>query len=108
MSTVTEYVEQLKTDINWKYVVKAARENVQIAADRQRLGYHLLGSVFSLTPSGKYYMPWCSNFTEEEAEEDERWYEALDRVALEMGGWIEHGEGDPLDLFFVTDLELEV
>lgn len=102
MTTVAEYIEQLKQTIHWDYVIKAARQNVQMAEDRQRHGYHLLGTVFSLTPSGKYYMPWCSNFTEEEAEEDERWYTALDMVALEMGGWIEHGD-DPCDIFFVTD-----
>ena len=89
-------------------MVKAASENVQIAADRKRIGYHLLGTVFSLTPSGKYYMPWCTNYTQAEAEEDERWRIALEMIALALGGWIEFSEGDPLDLFFVTDLELEV
>jgi hypothetical protein len=82
MTTVNEYIEQLEHNIHWDYVVTAARANIQLSSDNQRRGYHLLGDVFSLTPSGKYYMPWCSNFTEEEAAEDERWYEALDTVAL--------------------------
>jgi hypothetical protein len=63
-----------------------------------------LGTVFSIFPSGKYYMPWaCSNVTEEEAENDSIFSEVLERVAGEMGGSVESGEGDPCDLFFTFD-----
>ena len=58
-----------------------------------------LGTVFALAPSGKYYMPWTSNQTEEDVDEDSKFYEALDNVAEEHGMFIESGEGDPCDLF---------
>lgn len=104
MATIEEYVEQLKHTIEWGHVVTSARQDV---SDKE-CGRYFLGSILSLTPSGKYYMPWCTNYTQAEVEEDERWYIALEMIALALGGWIEFGEGDPLDLFFVTDLELEV
>ena len=64
-------------------------------------GIARIGSVFSVMPSGKYYMPWaCSNVTLREAERDERYMAALERAADKFGGWIESGEGDPCDLFF--------
>ena len=59
-----------------------------------------LGTIMALTPSGKYYMPWaCSNVSEEEAQQDEAWYEALEAVADSYDGWVESGENDPCDLF---------
>lgn len=67
-----------------------------------------LGTCFSLTPSGKYYMPWaCSNVTEAEANRDEAWNEALEEAANHFGGWIESGEGNPCDYFFVKACEVE-
>lgn len=101
MATVEEYIEQLKHTIEWGHVVTSARRCVS----DQEYGRCFLGSVLSLAPSGKYYMSWCSNYTQAEAEEDQRWFTALDMVVLALGGWIERGEGDPLDLFFVTDVK---
>jgi hypothetical protein len=58
-----------------------------------------LGTVFSLVPSGKYYMPWaCSNVTEAEAELDQEWYEAVEEQFEAYNMWLEGGE-DPCDLF---------
>lgn len=58
-----------------------------------------LGSVFSLTPSGKYYTPFaCSNVNEKEAREDQEWWEALEKKASEHGLYISSGEGDPTDI----------
>jgi hypothetical protein len=59
-----------------------------------------LGTVMSLTPSGKYYTPWAnSNVTPNDIANDALWYEALDAVAESYDGWVESGEGDPCDLF---------
>lgn len=59
-----------------------------------------LGTVFDLTPSGKYYMPFvCSNVTEEEAEKDEEWYEQAEAELDTIGACLVPGEGDPTDLF---------
>jgi len=59
-----------------------------------------LGTVFELLPSGKYYMPYaCSNVTEKEAMEDERWYEQAESELDQINAYMESGEGDPCDLF---------
>ena len=76
-----------------------------------------LGSVFSLFPSGKYYMPWansnvnpcprckgkgcnfCSHLGSREAYEDEIFGETLEKAAGKKEGWIESGEGDATDIF---------
>jgi hypothetical protein len=72
------------------------------------IGCSFLGSVMVLTPSGKFYTPWaCSNVTEDEAHEDEDYWEALERIAADHDGWIESGEGDPTDIFFCLDAEKE-
>lgn len=60
-----------------------------------------LGSVMSLAPSGKFYTPWTTNQTADDVERDGRWYAALEAVATKMGGWIENGDGDPTDLYFL-------
>ena len=59
-----------------------------------------LGSVMSLAPSGKFYMPWTTNQTNDDVDRDSRWFEALEKAATKFGGYVEHGEGDPTDLFF--------
>jgi hypothetical protein len=59
-----------------------------------------LGTVFALTPSGKYYMPWaCSNVTEAEADEDVQWREAVEAELAKFDAYLTSGEGDPCDLF---------
>jgi hypothetical protein len=82
-----------------------------------------LGTVFTLTPSGKYYMPWasgnvapcprckgtgdrgelscrhCGGLGSREAHEDEVFNEAMESMANDHACWIESGEGDPCDLF---------
>jgi len=67
-----------------------------------------LGTVFTLSPSGKFYMPWArSNVTEEEAAKDEEFYDALHEEAEEHGYFIQSGEGDPCDIFVTEAKEDE-
>jgi hypothetical protein len=66
------------------------------------VGSTYLGSVFALTPSGKFYMPWTSNQTRSDETRDGAWWDALDEIADEHGMWIEQGEGDPCDVFACT------
>lgn len=67
-----------------------------------------LGTVFALTPSGKYYMPWaCSNVTEEEANQDEEWREAVEEELAKHGMFLTSGEGDPCDLFAGESRDVE-
>lgn len=61
-----------------------------------------LGTVFALTPSGKFYTPWaCSNVTEAEADEDEQWYDKARQELESIELSLEGGEDDPCDLFAV-------
>ncbi len=58
-----------------------------------------LGSVFSLLPSGKYYMPWTSNQTRADVTKDEVFMGTLEEVAQTHGLYVRNGDGDPCDLY---------
>lgn len=76
--------------------------------DDNRIQSVFLGTVFALMPSGKYYTPWANgNVTEEEAETDELFTDALEAAAEKRGAWIESGEGDPCDLFLCRHAQEE-
>jgi hypothetical protein len=65
-----------------------------------------LGSVMSLTPSGKYYTPFaCSNVDEDEVFMDEVFMEELERRAEEHHMFLFNGEGDPTDLYIGMNIE---
>ena len=92
-----------------------------------------LGTVFDLTPSGKFYLPFaCSNVkpcprckgtgkhskypqscdfcqgtASREALEDELMNEAMDREAERFGCFVHGGDGDPCDIFLVKALNQE-
>jgi len=91
------------TGIIWDNVKAALEEEEwQERADGEpgqvRMIY--LGTVFNWYPSGKYYTPFAnSNVTEEEAEKDEEWREAVEAECEFLGVSFEHGENDPCDLF---------
>lgn len=73
-------------------------EWIQVERDREERTIYI-GTVFNLTPSGKYYMPWaCSNVTEAEADKDVEWYDAVQEQLEEIDCYLQHGEGDPCDL----------
>jgi hypothetical protein len=87
-------------DIDWE-ALKAEIEASDTIEDEcgNEVKSVYLGSVFSLSPSGKYYTPFASsNVSEKEAEEDEDWYEKLKEAAHENGLFIESGIGDPTDI----------
>lgn len=99
---MSEQFEQFKQDIassfNWQYIKNAAIASAQESPDGEGLCF--LGTVMALTPSGKYYTSWAnSNVTDEEAELDEQWSEALGTVAEQYGLFVTSGEGDPCDIF---------
>lgn len=70
-----------------------------------------LGTVFTLTPSGKFYMPWaCSNVSEEEANKDQEWWEVVDEELERRGLFTSAGEGCPTDMHVgrvLTDEEID-
>lgn len=59
---------------------------------------YFLGSVFYLTPSGKYYTFWaCSNVSDEEIEKDQEWWDKLESEAEKHNIYITCG-ADPCDV----------
>lgn len=53
-----------------------------------------LGSWLNSSPSGKIYMPWSSNITEAEANQDEDWREYTDAGLHAHGMFLEESDGD--------------
>jgi hypothetical protein len=113
---------------NARAIVKAAiKDNWEQTEDVEgnKVESIFLGTVFALTPSGKYYTPWangnvdacprckgegiykgdychhCNGMGSREAYEDELFQDALERAANKHDAWIESGEGAPCDLFIV-------
>lgn len=100
-----DYTQQIES-ANWEAIVKEACETTDESDDGDGLiGRAFIGSVFSVMPSGKFYMPWTTNQTWRDIVKDELFMELLERKAGECGGWIESGEGDPCDLFFAMKFE---
>jgi hypothetical protein len=84
---------------DWLLLRRRCEQSLEPIDKETLVGMEFLGTVFALTPSGKYYMPWCTNVTEEEADQDSLWFEALESIAETHGLTIESGEGDPCDIF---------
>ena len=57
-----------------------------------------LGSVLSIMPSGKYYMPWTSNQSRLDQEKDSVFLEVLESTLEENGLYLTSGERDPYDV----------
>lgn len=101
---ITALREQYLADIrgwNWSGILADCLDSVDYDRDADGyVGTAFIGTVFSLTPSGKYYTPYAhSNVTEAEAEQDEIWFECLEEVCDEFDVGVINGEGDPCDMF---------
>ena len=57
-----------------------------------------IGTVMSLFPSGKYYMPWCTNQTIKDKIRDSAFQKALEDVADEYDCYVTHSDSDPCDM----------
>jgi len=107
------YKAQIRARWDWERIVKATYDDAfglggndnhacaEGCDSDGHVGSAYLGSVMANAPSGKYYMPWTTNQTADDVDRDSRWYAALDEVAVRFSGWIESGEGDPTDLYFM-------
>ena len=65
--------------------------------DGNRIKSIYLGSFMSLDPCGRYHHCISPNGITSKCE---RFWETLESVASELGGWTESGEGDPTDIYF--------
>jgi hypothetical protein len=97
-------------DIDWEGIKRELNQVAEPFKDEcgNTVKAIFLGSVFSLTPSGKYYTPWaCGNVDEEDVKDDQEWWEALEKKAHENGLYITSGEGDPTDIIVGMTVEEE-
>ena len=107
--TVEEYMIEIEDSFDWSSMTfeSGYQDTIEEYGETTITSSHYLGWSIYINPSGKYYMPWCSNQTEEDVEEDSKFWEALEKVASKYGGYIQSGEGDPLDTYFVISKEVE-
>jgi hypothetical protein len=96
----------------WKQQMEEIRDickNIEIKGDYIKAGrfdhdepYYAIyvGTVFDMTPSGKYYLPFASsNVSVKEVAIDEFWDDELEKMLSEENCWSESGEGNPCDIF---------
>ena len=113
------YERQIKA-WDWPQIVSDARSHLD---DGEPVGMTYLGSVFTIMPSGKYYMPFacgnldpcphckghgcavCNGCGSREAARDEDFREALEAVAAQHGGFVTAGEGSATDILFGISVE---
>ncbi|RLD19305.1 MAG: hypothetical protein DRI33_03245 [Caldiserica bacterium] len=90
--------ENFKSDIDIERLKKEFKNKAEtcIAEDGSSYKIMYVGSVYYITPSGKYYTPWaCSNVTPKEIIKDELFFEALEEV-LEKNDLHLYMEGDEI------------
>lgn len=93
-----DYLEEIR-GWNWEYVLDEIRfystspDHFEDDGDGNRYVYIFIGSVFSLTPSGKIYTFWTTNQTEEDVVRDEAWWDALETVSEQNGCFVASPDG---------------
>lgn len=93
-----KYIAEIR-EWDWKRIKADAIENLKDnlrdhgrrCAGEDTVGLDWLGTIFGITPSGKFYTPFAySNVTEQEARRDEAWHSALESVAEKHGMYVHH------------------
>lgn len=94
------YKEQINS-WNWKAIKKDALSNCfydKYECPDSIIASTYLGSILHIFPSGKYYMPWCTNQTRSDVTKDTAFNEALEEIAEANGMYITGSDGDGCDL----------
>jgi hypothetical protein len=96
-------LERVSEQFDWLKIIECLDTTEQTLCEDSE-GYqkmHYIGTIFQLSPSGKYYTPFAnSNVTQQEADLDEAYWNALDSELDKRGMWRESGEGSTSDIFF--------
>lgn len=80
---VDVYETQIESDIDWSLFVDDIQESEE--------GMIWLGSVYGLSPSGKYYTFWASdNVDHVEAARDQAFFDALENVTEKYNMFVEY------------------
>lgn len=85
LKEATEFSTRIKSEHGWE---KDLDEGIECK---------YCGTYMSIQPSGKYYMAFTSNQTEQDVELDEMFWDMVE--ALIPAIWFESGEGDPCDVY---------
>ena len=87
------------------FAFNAELENARSSADIDcEMEYRCFaGNILHISPSGKLYVPWSTNVTQEEADADEEWRNELDKTAKEAGLYFTEGEGNSCDMILCGD-----
>src|SRR3989304_7100945 len=103
-----KYVKEIENEYYWDKLKNEALSNCHVDEDNHIVASCLLGSVFSLYPSGKYWTCFaCGNVDTREQIKDSAFSEALGEVFEKHGYYITSGEGDPCDVFAQFCVELD-
>ena len=95
-----KWYEQYKEEFeswNWGWMKNEAERDMAVDLDNPDMlvGMVFIGSLTSVTPSGKFYTPFAhSNITEYEANRDEAWHSALEAVAEKHDMAVMYNDGD--------------
>lgn len=109
---VKHYMIEIGNTLDLPKLAESIREDIE--SENEECGYTItnsgeeyIGSVLSLSPSGKYYTGFaCGNVSDDlDFILDAAWNEALDRLAENAGGCIVTNEGDPCDLMFYWEID---
>ena len=125
LSDALDYAMEHRTELEDNGHLEADNgTSVHLDYDGNVIASLFVGTVFSLTPSGKYYLPfacsnvelcprckgtgqtkngkhctWCDGLGSREAYLDELWNDTLEEKASEYDLFLFSGEGDPCDIF---------
>lgn len=97
-----QYLEEIRA-WDWEHIEECFKKLAgdpncyEDYGDGNRYVFLWLGTVFALTPSGKFYTFWTTNQTEEDVLRDSAWWEALETVAKQNGCFVsspEWADGD--------------
>lgn len=81
-----------------------------VKEDDQYVGLCFIGTITSLSPSGKIYAPWTTNQTKEDVDNDQQFWEELDEKITEtMGrmGYFVHFNEENVYIARVIDLDTD-
>lgn len=97
--------EEVETGYNWEAIKKKMESEPWTTGwEGTGPGEGAVRSVYlgqMINPSGKFYMPWTTNQTDEDVEKDQAFWEKLEEEASAAGYSITSGEGDPTDTFVI-------
>lgn len=97
--------EEVETGYNWEAIKKKMESEPWTTGwEGTGPGDGAVRSVYlgqMINPSGKFYMPWTTNQTDEGVEKDQAFWEKLEEEASAAGYSITSGEGDPTDTFVI-------